>query len=678
MLTENSPKIKFTQKLPHPLKDHQLALIHQTMEFEKEIQQDENPKKNRCIILGDLPGAGKTNVVLGHLWKIKELLLKENPYLDEDEEERDPTFLVVPQNIITQWIQSIQKFFPKKLKYKKMVSYEDMMSLHKNTRKLLQYDIILTTPLQYHMIITTLKDQFIKMKRVIFDEIDTISSMIQTKIDSDFIWFVSASFKKDRIGSYYQEIQENELDRRTLLCDESFIRRSFPLEVPIMHKYVSVNKYVDETLCDLVSPTELKGMNALDYTKIKNEYFKKIPIHDDGATELCIEENRNELDFRKIRMEDMKKEYERYIEEIQQDGIDEDDSEYQDDTRVQMIKEYRKRIETETKEMNDLEKRKVALRDRVCKNRICMICYQDIETKKVKVKKEDSEEEEERLMKEIFRSKCCKTDFCIDCLHYLFEVEKRRLDMKKKEEELKRRREERQNGIREEEIKIEIEEQKEEEDEKKEVTREEEYREVEIECKRCEMKCKYDGFQKTRLVRRYSKEEKMKDRTSKIDRFEQILQKNREVKKKYIVFSDYYNTFRYVKDSLDKLQIKYIELDGGNIESIDKAIQEYREGESQVMLSNSTFFGCGMNMEFTTDIIFMHKMEEGIERQVIGRAQRPGRTSTLEIHYIFYYNEEYGKEIKHEGHTQFYIEPVHDYLKIENIEEVEYELEESS
>lgn len=649
-ITRESPKIPPIKSATISLKEHQLALIYQTLEAEKKIEKEEY--KEKFLVLGDLPGAGKSNVVLGHLMKIKEGLLKENPYLDKDEEERDPTFLVVPQNILTQWTDSIHQFFKKKLKCKKLVTYEEMMSLYKNTKMLFQYDIILTTPLQYNMITTTLNDHMMKVKRVVFDEIDTISTMIQTKIEADFVWFVSASFKEDRIGTYYSEVSSEDLERVHFICDEEFIRQEFPLEDPQIFKYISINKYIDEILAPLVKDEELRGMNALDYTKIKNEYFKRIPYHDDGALELVVEENRMEIDFLKIRLEDMKKEKDRLTQDLKSDGLyEEDEEEDTTDPRMKMVKEYTKRLVEDDKLWKEATKWGETLRNKVAKNRICMVCFQDIETKKTK------EGDEEKPMKEIFRTQCCKTDFCIDCIHYLFDVEKRAKEMKKREDELK------ETGKIE---KKKVEEEEGERDFKKD------FADLQVECKRCNEKCKYDQFVKMRLVKRRSKEEKMKDRTSKIDRFKEILQQNQSnEKKKYIVFSDFYNTFRFIKDTLDEMKIQYLELDGGSIETIDKAVKEYREGDCQILLSNSTFFGCGLNMEFTTDIIFMHKMEKGTERQVIGRAQRPGRTQTLRVHYIYYDNEERGKEMNYDAHTEFYVDETN--LQDLEIEEVQYE-----
>ncbi len=676
LLNKESPRIEEFKDLKIKLKDHQNALIYKTLETEKQIAQlsEENKEKENFLILGDLPGAGKTNVVLGHLYYLKKKLLEENPDLDEDEEERDPSWIIVPQNILTQWMEAINKYFPKKFKVKKLVNYEEMMSLYKNTKMIFRYDIILTTPLEYHMLVTTFKDQMLSMKRVIFDEIDTISSMLQQKVQSDYIWFVSASFKNDRIGSYYSSISEEKIDERIIKCEEEFISSCFPLEEPEVVKYISINKYIDETLASLVTEEELRGMNAMDYTKMKNEYFKRIPFSDEGATELMVEENRNEIEFYKIRIDDMEKEIKRLKDEIDSEGIEVPEKvEENEEPRVNMYREYLVRIKNDKKELVELEKKRDIIRNKVSKNRICMICYQSVEDKKV-YDKEDTEFKNPKNMKEIFRSQCCKSDLCIECVHWLFDNKKWELEMKKKEEELKKKNEEKEKmkALGRTKSIEDLQKEREERIEERRRLKEErlkmgeenierdyvkDFEEIEIECKKCDCKMKYGDYKKMRMIKRRSKEEKEKDRTSKIERLEKILDEEGDTKKrKYIIFSDFYNTFKYVKDLLNKKEMKFMELDGGKIETIDKSVKEYREGETQILLSNSTFFGCGLNMEFTTDIIFMHKMEKGTEKQVIGRAQRPGRTNRLKVHYIYYNNEEYGNEVEYDSHTQFYME----------------------
>ena len=83
----------------------------------------------------------------------------------------------------------------------------------------------------------------------------------------------------------------------------------------------------------------------------------------------------------------------------------------------------------------------------------------------------------------------------------------------------------------------------------------------------------------------------------------------------------------------------YGELDGGNIQSIDKTIESYKYGNVDVLMASSLFYGSGLNFENTTDVIILHKSIN--EKQLIGRAQRPGRSKQLRIHKLLYNIEMY-------------------------------------
>ena len=79
----------------------------------------------------------------------------------------------------------------------------------------------------------------------------------------------------------------------------------------------------------------------------------------------------------------------------------------------------------------------------------------------------------------------------------------------------------------------------------------------------------------------------------------------------------------------------------GSSATINKQLEKYKSsnGETNVLLVNSKFFGSGMNLENTTDIIIMHKMQSDIEMQAIGRAQRFGRVGELRVWKLYYQNE---------------------------------------
>jgi SNF2 family DNA or RNA helicase len=113
----------------------------------------------------------------------------------------------------------------------------------------------------------------------------------------------------------------------------------------------------------------------------------------------------------------------------------------------------------------------------------------------------------------------------------------------------------------------------------------------------------------------------------------------KDIDKKVIIFSDYSSIFDYIEKICNNNDVKYVDLDKGNINDIDKSIYEYKYGNAKILLSNSTLFGCGMNLENSSDIIFVHKMNKDMEKQVIGRAQRLGRRSKLNIIYLLYENE---------------------------------------
>jgi len=94
---------------------------------------------------------------------------------------------------------------------------------------------------------------------------------------------------------------------------------------------------------------------------------------------------------------------------------------------------------------------------------------------------------------------------------------------------------------------------------------------------------------------------------------------------KIIFCSQFPKIFNDLTKLLTKFHIAFIELDNGNIEDIDKNVYEYKYGNIHVLLMNSNLFGCGLNLENSTDILFLHKTGHDLQSQIIGRAQRPGR-----------------------------------------------------
>lgn len=110
--------------------------------------------------------------------------------------------------------------------------------------------------------------------------------------------------------------------------------------------------------------------------------------------------------------------------------------------------------------------------------------------------------------------------------------------------------------------------------------------------------------------------------------------------KKILIFTNYNETILEFIKLLNKHNIKFWKLIGGP-NDMTKIVNEFNLYENIcVMIINSMSHCPGLNLQSATDLIFMHKiLNKNIETQVIGRGQRLGRVSKLNVHYLLYENE---------------------------------------
>jgi SNF2 family DNA or RNA helicase len=105
-----------------------------------------------------------------------------------------------------------------------------------------------------------------------------------------------------------------------------------------------------------------------------------------------------------------------------------------------------------------------------------------------------------------------------------------------------------------------------------------------------------------------------------------------------LVFASFDETLDNVKNELKARQIP-CELLGGTYQQMSEIIRRF-EREGSVLLVNSKHYCAGINLQFVTEVVFMHKINnEHCEQQVCGRAQRIGRKYNLVVHWICYENE---------------------------------------
>ena len=114
--------------------------------------------------------------------------------------------------------------------------------------------------------------------------------------------------------------------------------------------------------------------------------------------------------------------------------------------------------------------------------------------------------------------------------------------------------------------------------------------------------------------------------------------RRQEGRTKLLILSSYDNTFVQVAGVLDSMGVRHAGLKGnGNV--VRNIVENYKSGDIDALLVNTHHYGSGLNLENTTDIVLFHNFDGELEKQVIGRAQRFGRTEPLRIWYLLYENE---------------------------------------
>ena len=676
-INNDSESIDHPDNLTVILKKHQLQIIQKCINIEKE---------DLCHygILCDKPGAGKTFAILGLIFASQ----KKN------------NLIIIPQNLLNQWIHSIHQFSDGLLTYKKIVSYEDILNFYddKKQEDLNNYDILITTSLFYHSLATTLNSSFLKISRIIFDEVDSISSIINCKINHDFIWFISASFELDLTGVF--DINKNYFKNIAVKCNDDYVDKLFEMDKYNSYNIICRNIYLDNIFTNIIDQEEFSLLNALDYTKLKNKYQYKIASNDVEAIKYLICDKKDIIEYEKMCIQDLEKTLTHCIAEDQ----------------IKMNKYLLKKAQTSLQE--NTEKLDLIM-NRLKENNCCLICYTELENKK-------------KLL-----SPCCKNIICYECTHnwcnknlktnciycntpnidfrsYVliknndddrcnicdnyYEIENEKEKIKKSEEKIEKSEEkiekseekiekDKERKIESDEEKIEKSEEKNFESDEENVKNEEIFEEIKVyknklysQC--CEKsachKCVNDWFLKlykkecmfchdrSILYEDFKTEQQHQDMLINIKNGIKYTKKSKQEFLKYFIIakinsmskvifcSEHPKIFNDLIQLLKEYHISYVELDNGNIQEIYDSINSYVFGNHNVLLLNSNLYGCGLNLEITSDIVFLHKTHNNLKKQIIGRAYRPNRTQKLNVWHIMHENE-YKQEIKLKKNNDYHI-----------------------
>lgn len=562
-ITTGSPEIEQPECSIMPLWSHQKKMVYRCLQIESKFSQLEAMRKQMRNalaedipetfgIMADKPGTGKTYVALS-------LILS-----DLKKSHNQCNLIVVPQNIYTQWDVAIRKFCDlEKVRYKTFIDYSEMTKLYADPNMLTSVDVLLTTSLYYHMICGTIntlnKTCGLKIGRVFFDEIDTINSMLREPVESNFTWFISASFKDNKIGCYKVDKPEE----RMCKCEDRVIDASFNLYPPVNHIYRCKSVFTN-MLRDILPDKKIAELNALDYNTNIYRFVRTVPKNEAEFVKFLLQDIEEIFNYSKTNIDNLLKTKKEMIESGFYSG------------QVLQIK-----VNSIMKQINDSHSNIVAsmnlkklVIERLKELKVCLISFEQLDQK-------------ERAV-----LKCCQCLFSKEIM-----------------EKLKTYSKDGSSGG------------------------------ATYHCTVCDKDTVYpDDFMIEKRANLLNTSNKPVEELHKLEVFAKII-KNITPQQKILIFSDYPAVFKDIEAYFETTNIKFITLDKGSISEIDKSVEKYKNGDTQILLADSTMSGCGMNFENTTDIILIHKINGDMEKQVIGRAQRPGRNSVLQIHRLLHANE---------------------------------------
>lgn len=508
---ERSPVLGEPKSLIVRLTKYQKAMLYKSIEVEN--------KYNDFGILGDAPGTGKTAVMLS--------LILTGQLLNKGEQ----SLIIVPQNLISQWESEIKKFCGDNLRYILLDSYYKIVDLYSEDYKneLKTYPVLLAPSSLLSIINSTFIQTNYKVKRIIYDEIDTLEGIFNTllikeRVDDksktslyerqsgdkeykeykkcDISWFISASIVNlidndtgvFKIGNV--EIECKVFMERFIKCNTNFINKYTLLKNNnIELEKVSCNTILDK-FSNILSIEQLDNLNSLSFTSIHGEYIQETAKRDEDVIPILINDYISHRDYKQ-----------------------------------EILTRLSKRTFEFNKDADSLDHQQKTVLSSELK------FYN-------------------QLIKEFFTVLDCS------CINDFNNKYKQLLEILHKEENTKQ--------------------------------------------------YKLKKF------------------------FEEIKQDNTS---KVLLFSDYTSGFNTIIEILDKVGLKHTDLGKGNIVDIDKAIKDFKERDTQVLMIDSSSQGCGMNLENSTHVVFIHKTLDILYEQIIGRALRPGRTRDLKVKIFLNQNE---------------------------------------
>ena len=101
-----------------------------------------------------------------------------------------------------------------------------------------------------------------------------------------------------------------------------------------------------------------------------------------------------------------------------------------------------------------------------------------------------------------------------------------------------------------------------------------------------------------------------------------------------------------MKELFDSEGITNRQLKGHSAQQ-NRTLEDFKSGRINVIMLNSRYAGSGIDIHFATDVILYQLFSNNITHQVVGRAQRVGRSHALNVHQLYHENEILGSPDLH-------------------------------
>ena len=607
-LDEHSPRAEQPACVTVPLKAHQLTLLQQCINMETTdlpLQSStDRHEVNNCMmrtrigIIGDKVGSGKSYVIIALIaspcntmeprtrmstFALDNIIIKHN----DDSTFSNTSVLVIPHNLVKQWITYFEAIAPS-LRACFITTTKQLNAFIEGDQT---FDVIIVSSTFYMLFSNISRNKQMTFSRLIFDEVDNIQLKSCEPVKSKFTWFVTASFKNlmhPRGHGIWDPRTHRFVNIAEGVKSTGYIRTLFTHMAPALTQLIvtkNKDEYVDASMqlpplspffVRCLTPRTIRILDGI----VDRSIMAALNANDvESAIQHIAPSHRStEENIIKLLLE----KYTRLLQNSR--------------TMLRMVNEEfvydnpttkENELQRHQKVIEEYESKIANIEERIMSTNTCCICFDGICNKTI--------------------VDCCKNAFCFKCINMWLSTQMHTSS---------------RNSCP---------------SCRKPINTENMYvvSATNVGCSAGAGASTSNAVNANSIGGAPVSEmfDKMKNLEVIIDH---VL--GSQTPGKILIFSCFDNIFEQSKDFLERANRRFALLKGSH-DVIASIVNQYKNGSLNILLVNPRNYGSGLNLENTTDIIMMHKFDNEIEHQVIGRAQRYGRKDPLKVWYLLHDNE---------------------------------------